>query len=337
MNQRALDLHHSSVVMDMTCPLMNDPDRWSWWREGGVTVAAPTVAADHGVAETMQRISGWFAHLQAHAASMVQVTNVADVLRAHADGRLGVMFHFQNTLPLERDVGMVEVYARLGLVLMQLAYNTKNHVGNGCEELGDDGLSRFGRTVVAAMNRHGVVIDGAHTGTRTLLDVIDRSERPVVVSHANARAVCDNARNLDDDVIRAIAEQGGLVGVVGFPSFVRRGVPRPTLDDLIDHLDHVCELVGHANASAIGIDYYDGMVGVAAPAEAEARYRAALRRGVWNADNYDPPPHHYPAGLGDPRDFPNLTARLLERGFAEDDVRAILGGNWLRVLAEHGR
>jgi membrane dipeptidase len=337
MNRSALDLHHDSIVLDMTCPLMNDPTRWSWWREGGVTVAAPTVAADHNVAETMQRVSRWLKHLSTHQESLVQVTTVADIERAHADGRLGVAFHFQNTLPLERDAGMVEAYAKLGLVVMQLAYNTKNHVGNGCEELSDDGLSRFGREVIREMNRHGVVVDGAHTGRRTLLDAVDRSERPVVVSHANARAVCDNARNLDDDVIRTIAEQGGLIGIVGFPSFVRRGVQKPTLDDLIDHVDHVCQLVGHARASALGIDYYDGMAGVATPEAAAARYQDALDRGAWNPDNYDPPPHHYPDGLEDPRGFPNLTARLLDRGHVEDDVRAILGGNWLRVLEQHGR
>ena len=323
--------------MDMTCPLMNDPQRWSWWREGGVTVAAPTVASDHNVAETMQRVSRWLGYLRDHSETLLHVTRVDDVHAAHETGRLGIAFHFQNTLPLERDVGMVEVYARLGLVFMQLAYNTKNHVGNGCEELSDDGLSRFGRSVVRAMNEHGVVVDGAHTGRRTLLDAIDVSTRPVIVSHANARAVCNNARNLDDEVIRTIAAQGGIVGMVGFPTFVRRGRRAPTLDQLIDHVDHVCQLTGDADTSAVGIDYYDGMHGVAPRAAAEARYRDALARGVWNDANYEPPPHRYPIGLEDPRGFPNLTARLLEHGYSEGDVRKILGENWLRVLRAHGR
>lgn len=323
--------------MDMTCPLMNEPAHWHWWREGGVTVAAPTVASDHNVAEAMQRVSRWIAHLRTHASELTQVTSVDDVLQAKESGRLGVAFHFQNTLPLERDAGMVEVYARLGLVFMQLAYNTKNHVGNGCEELSDDGLSRFGRTVVRAMNEHGVIVDGSHTGRKTLLDAIELSTRPVIVSHANARAVCDNARNLDDELLRVIAEQGGLVGMVGFPTFVRRGTEPPTIDQLVDHVDHVCQLTGSADATAIGIDYYDGMHGVATPDAAASRYRDALERGVWNSDNYEPPPHRYPRGLEDPRQFPNLTSRLLDRGYEESDIRKILGENWLRVLRAHGR
>jgi len=333
----AAELHRTSIVMDMTCPLMNDPQRWSWWREGGVTVAAPTVASDHNVAETMQRVSRWLGYLRDHADTLRPVTRVDDVYDAHTSGRLGIAFHFQNTLPLERDAGMVEVYARLGLVFMQLAYNTKNHVGNGCEELSDDGLSRFGRTVVRAMNEHGVIVDGSHTGRRTLLDAIDISTRPVIVSHANARTVCDNARNLDDEVIQAIAAQGGIVGMVGFPTFVRRGRRAPTLYQLIDHVDHVCQLTGSADTSTIGIDYYDGMHGVATRSAADARYRDALARGIWNDANYEPPPHRYPTGIEDPRGFPNLTARLLERGYSEGDVRKILGKNWLRVMRGHVR
>lgn len=134
-----------------------------------------------------------------------------------------------------------------------------------------------------------------------------------------------------------IAAQHGIVGMVGFPTFVRRGRRPPTLDQLIDHVDHVCQLTGSADTCAIGIDYYDGMHGVATRTAAEARYRDALLRGVWNDANYEPPPHRYPIGLEDPRHFPNLTARLLERGYAESDVRTMLGENWLRVLRAHGR
>lgn len=333
----AATVHRDAIVMDMTCPLMNYPKYWQYWIEGGTTVAAPTVANNHNAAEALSRISKWFAWLERFEDKILHVTKVEDIFKAKEEGKLGIVFHFQNSAPIEQDAGLVEVFSRLGLVFMQLAYNTKNFVGNGCEEKTDDGLSAFGRRVIREMNRCKVIVDGSHTGKRTFLDALEISERPVVVSHANCRGVCDNQRNLDDETIRAVAEQGGVIGLVGFPTFIRRGTEQPTLDQLVDHVDYICQLVGNADVSSLAIDYYEGTEGIDPPDVTEARYHELISEGTWNADNYEAPPHRFPRDLEDPRGYPNFTAKLLERGYGESDVKKILGENWIRVLRANGR
>lgn len=328
----ALRLHADAIVMDMTCPLMNLPKYWQWWIDGGVTVAAPTVASNDDSRSALAKLSTWRRWIREHADRLLHVTEVDDVRRAKQEKKLGIVFHFQNSLPVDLDPGLVEVFAALGLRYMQLAYNTQNHVGSGCEEPVDGGLTRFGRRVVREMNRHGVIVDGSHTGKRTFLDAMELSERPVIVSHANCKAVADNRRNLDDETIVAVAEQGGLVGLVGFPSFVRKGQGHPTLNQLVDHVDHVCQLVGSARATGIAIDYYEGMVGVGSDEDNARVYDDFVARGIWDPATYEAPPQYFPEGLEDPRKFPNLTSKLLERGYSRADVLSILGGNWIRVL-----
>lgn len=330
-------LHDDAIVMDMTCPLMNSEEHWQWWLDGGVTVAAPTVNDGDSIRDTTRFLGHWLRRIRQHGDKLLHVKSVADIYEAKQTGRLGILFHFQNTLPFERDLDMLLVYYQLGVRVIQLAYNEKNHVGNGCEERADDGLSRFGIRAIHEMNGLGIVVDCAHTGQRTTLDALEVSTRPVVVSHGNARSVCDNQRNLTDDVIKAVADQGGLVGLVGFPAFVRRGPSQPTVGDLADHCDHICQLTGRADAVGLGIDYYQGMAGVATdPQKALADYEQRIAAGIWNRDNYPPPPHKYPKGLETPAGLRSLTAELVGRGYTPEDVRKILGLNWIRVLEAHG-
>lgn len=337
LEQRAAELHSDAIVMDMTCPLMNSEKHWQWWIDGGVTVAAPTVNDGDNIRGTTQFLGYWLRRLRANPESLVHVKSVSDVYEAKKSGRLGILFHFQNTLPFERDLDMLGVYHELGVRVIQLAYNEKNHVGNGCEERADDGLSRFGIRAIQEMNALGIVVDCAHTGERTTLDALEASSLPVVVSHGNARRVCDNQRNLTDELIKAVASQGGLTGLVGFPAFVRRGVNQPTVGDLVDHCEHICELTGNADHVALGLDYYDGMAGVATnPEEAQRDYEARIQSGVWNEEDYPPPPHAYPKGIETPAGLRTLTSEFLDRGFSGEDTRKILGLNWLRVLAAHG-
>jgi len=333
--EQSLALQDDLILMDMTCPLMRDPDYWDWWLEGGVDVAAPSVQGDN-IRDTIKDLAWWLKMIRLHDDKFLHVTSVEDIYRAKREKKLGIIFHFQGTSPIETDIDMLEVYYRLGVRVIQLTYNVKNRVGNGCEERSDDGLSNFGIRVIREMNRLGMVVDCAHTGIRTSFEAIEHSERPVVVSHANARALCDSDRNLPDDLIKAIVQQGGLTGLVGFPSFVRRDTPRPTLDDLFDHCDYICQLTGTADGVAIGIDYYEGMSGVSTDREAQTMYEKGIAAGMWNPHNYPPPPHHFPKGLDNPSMFANFPTGLQRRGYSDDDIRKICGGNWIRVLEAHG-
>jgi membrane dipeptidase len=214
--------------------------------------------------------------------------------------------------------------------MVQLTYNIANRVGDGCEEPGNAGLTRFGRDLVIRLNENRIIVDGSHTGVRTTLEAIEASTRPFVFSHANAHAVHPCPRNITDDQIRAAAATGGLIGINGFPAFVGRA-REPTIADFLRHLDHVVKLVGIDHA-ALGIDYYEGMHPVADAREAERMYRDQLAQRRWSADVYPPPPHHYPAGMETPRTLPALTAALLAHGYSIAETRKVLGENWLRVM-----
>ncbi len=261
------------------------------------------------------------------------IRQASDIRRAKESGQMGIILHFQGTEPIENDLNLVHLFKELGVGMIQLAYNVKNRVGDGCEERTDAGLSRFGLKLIRELNQARVVVDCSHTGYRTTMEALEASTRPVVFSHANVKAVHDSPRNIRDDQIKAAAESGGLIGMVGFPAFVS-GDPHPTLDQFIDHMDYITDLTGSGDHVALGIDYFQGQAGVMEDDEAQELYRGIVASGRWQPDNYPPPPYRYPQGIDTPRDLPNLTAGLLARGYREEDVKKILGGNWVRVFEE---
>ena len=154
---------------------------------------------------------------------LVAVNDVADFDQFPALGKLGVIIHFQNTLPLGDDLANYESFHRQGLRMVQICYNRTNLVGDGCLEPGDGPLSSFGCQVVKEMNRLRMVVDLSHTGRRTTFDAMRASSSPPVFSHSNPLALCSNRRNIDDEQIRAVAGLGGLIGVNAYPAFVKQG------------------------------------------------------------------------------------------------------------------
>jgi membrane dipeptidase len=328
MNDDARTLHDDSVIIDAVCPLLWAKDHVDWYREGGVTVAAPTVAISEGIEETIRSIAAWKKYIRSRP-DLVQIYGIGDIERAKREKKLGLLMHFQGSGPIEDEPETAFIYKELGVGIIQLAYNTRNPIGDGADERTDSGLSYFGLKAIAAMNAARVIVDCAHTGVRTSFDAVEASTRPVVISHGNPRAVWDSKRNVPDDLIKAIAQSGGLVGAVGFPGFVS-GAARPTLDQFIDHIAYIADLVGIDHV-ALGIDYYTGQWPVVNDEQARVSYEGFLASGKWREGTYPPPPHYYPAGIETPRTLPALTARLLERGFDADSVRKVLGQNWMRV------
>lgn len=154
----------------------------------------------------------------------------------------------------------------------------------------------------------------------------------MIISHGNARAVCNNRRNCEDDLIKAIAQNGGVIGFNGFPGFVA-DKPRPTLDDLLDHVDHMAGIAGPENI-CVGIDYFEYQAGVADDDTATQIYNFLLDSGSWNREEYPSPPWHWPEGIEMPEKLENLTIGLYERGYSEDEIKGILGLNVIRVFKE---
>lgn len=256
---------------------------------------------------------------------MLVVERASDIATAKETGRLGVVLGVQGCDFLEGDLDLVEVFHRMGLRIAQLTYSERNQLGSGCLEPEDLGLTAFGRQVVRECNRVGIVVDLSHVGQRTALDAVETSEHPVILSHANVRALNDNPRCVEDDLIRAVAESGGVMGVSAYSTFAetRRDV-WPTLDDFVHHLSYVAELVG-VDHVGLGTDMFEGRTDASFRFDVQRRYGETLR-------SYSRLETRMVQGLPSLSQLPRVTAALLAHGFDEDDVTKILGGNFLRVF-----
>lgn len=285
-------------------------DYWDRVRAGGTTAFATTTGMGH--------FSNWYRRFREDADSLLHVTAAEDVLRAEAEGKIGVIFHLQKPGDLEGSPERAEILYRLGVRMMQLTYNERSPFGDGCTERNDAGLSDLGVKVVAAMNAVGMLLDVTHAGPRTARDIVEASISPVIASHSNADAVCPNPRNLSDELMRAIAAGGGIVSVTAFPSLVRW--EDPSIEQFLDHIDHIAVLIGHDRVG-FGLDFCQ------IPQE-------SWDSGRFSPKAYPPPPWVFPDGLAGPEDIPNIADGLRSRGYDESSVRGIMGENLLRLFAQ---
>lgn len=322
-------LHSDALIIDAAAPLLRNRRYIDHYIAGGVDVLVPTVCTNDNASQALATIAGWHAHIPGDD-RLKLVSSVAEIIEAKKTGKAAVILHAQGADLLENKVDFVDVFKALGVGIMQFTYNEKNRLGDGAGERTNAGLSVFGIKVVERCNAVGIVIDGSHTGSRTTLDAMENSSKPIVFSHANPKGVHDTARNITDEQIKACAATGGVIGAVGYPAFVSDAA-RPSLDQFIDHIAYVADLVGIEHVS-LGIDYFEGQAGVADDERAIKEYEGRIAEGRWRRSDYPPPPYYYPEGIETPDKLGNLTTGLIKRGFSEDDIRALLGGNWMRVL-----
>lgn len=321
-------LHADSIVIDAVAPLLRHKKHLNDYKQGGVTAVAPTVGGEHGAWVALKEIGGWLRTIR-ECEDLVLIRSAQDVRAAKNHRKLGIILHFQGTEPIEKELDFIDTYKELGVGIIQLAYNERNRIGDGCEVREDVGLSRFGRTVIERMNEVGVIIDCSHTGYRTTRDAIEMSKTPVVISHAGSAVVYPNQRNLPDDLIKAIGENGGVIGANASPHFVSEA-RQATLDEFLAHIDHMVQLIGPDHV-ALGLDYFITMEPYCNPATAKKIYEEAVASGRWSTDNYRAPPYIRPKGIETPDKLGNLTKGMQERGYADADIKKIVGENWLRV------
>ncbi|MGT2509605.1 dipeptidase [Cupriavidus basilensis] len=282
-----------------------------------------------GTIGTLKNVGSWLRRVHGDD-SLLLVRRAADIEEAKMSGKLGIILHFRGGDALENDINLVDVYKALGVGVIQITYNEKNRIGDGCEERTDAGLSKFGVAVIKRMNEKRVVVDCSHTGYRTTMDAIEHSARPVVITHTGAKALHPSPRNIANDQIKAIASSGGVIGAVAYPPLVSPA-RNPAMRQYIGHIRYMVDLVGPDHVG-LGLDYFSGMRPYMSDAEAFTQYEGFIATGKWSAASYPPPPYIYPEGIETPDQLPNLAATLLEEGFSEEDVSKIMGGNWLRVL-----
>ena len=283
-----------------------------------------------------------------HPETWVLATTAADIRRAAGEGKLAALLGLEGGYALDDRLESVERFYRLGVryISVTWTFSTSWAGSSGDAEGRTRGLDDFGRRVIREMNRLGIMVDVSHVSDKTFSDIVETSTRPVIASHSNARAIVNHPRNLTDEQIRALAATGGVVCVVFYPAFVEPGwdekkkavdaeiaplvdhagrrtegsgsqkrlardrvrlrefarrLPPVSVARVVDHIDHIVRLVGVEHVG-IGSDF-DGIQAV-------------------------------PHDLASVADLPNLTAELLRRGYSEEDVHKILGGNILRVMEQ---
>jgi len=256
--------------------------------------------------------------LARHADAIELAVSVEEVERIASEGRVAALLGLEGGHAIEAELDNLREFYALGIRYMTLTWsNTNAWADSSGDEVRHGGLTDFGRSVVEEMNRLGMLVDVSHVSDETFFDVIEVSRAPVMASHSSVRALADNPRNMSDAMLRAVADNGGVVMInfggafldasfnprwrAGLRWLLSWGTARPPLSLVADHIEHVVEVAGVSHVG-LGSDF-DGTL-------------------------------FMPEGLEDVAGFPNLTLELLRRGHSEPDLQRILGGNALRVMAE---
>ena len=322
----AKKLHDGAIIVDglQTC-------QWSRsifeeMRAGGLTAVNVSSLLWENFREGIGYVSEWKRFLRENDDILRPVRTVADIHAAKAENKTGIIIGWQNTSPLEDRLDYVEIFKDLGVGIMQLTYNTQNYSGAGYLEEVDSGLTGFGKEVLAEMNRVGVLCDLSHVGDKTSADVIAQSKGPVCISHILPRALRDVKRNKPDELFVACAQKGGLIGVSLFAPGLAAGNDA-TVEHYLDAMAYVIDLVGEDHVG-IGTDF-----SLDRPRPGPWLLWANKDKGTARKlTEFGNVKINKPKGIERMTEMPNLTARMLARGWSEELVLKLLGGNWLRVL-----
>jgi membrane dipeptidase len=344
----ALNLHKESIVIDSSVVAVIDYVAENMWLDdmlkGGLTATNLTVCMQRNFTEAIKELIEYrhWAHL--NEGKVVLVEKGADIERAKKEGKHGILFGPQDSMFLERSIDLLDVAYNHGLRAMQLTYNWQNEVGSGCREENDSGLSIFGERVVEKMNKLGILIDLSHTGDQTCWDAIEQSRDPVSFTHIIPRRSTperpggyaewanrstslwgdfvkySKQRGKPDEMIQACAEKGGVIGVT--PFFAKKEGKSTITDDTLDQLDETVDIVG--------VDH----IGFGSDLE----FPNSITRGcfIWKnpdrieVDYFTPMDRTW--GYGWLEHMPNFTMGLVARGYSDQEVKKILGLNFLKLF-----
>lgn len=322
----AKDLLASTLVWDNHACMPLRPDDFSFLdqlqrvRDSGVNVVSLNVGfGPQDLAAHLRMLASFRTWLAQHTRQYLLANSLADIDRARAEGKLAVFFDIEGMGPLDDgDHGLVQLFRELGVGWMLIAYNRNTAAGGGCLD-DDSGLTRYGRDVLREMKRVGMIVCCSHTGHKTALQVMEAAENPVIFSHSNSSAVFEHKRNIPDELIRACAATGGVVGINGLGDFLGPG--DALVEMMARHIDHVAQLVGPQHVG-LGLDYvYD---------QQELADYIANMKDTFSAMQAT----EFTSRFAGPETVLPLTARLLGLGYSPADLQGILGGNWYRVAEQ---
>jgi membrane dipeptidase len=336
-SRRAVDLVASSLVIDMLAPLkitlsadyithrLTDAEA-AEFKASGITGFhnAYGLGGPGAKEQALTFLAGWqgFAGRNSHVFTLVD--GVADLDRAKADKKCAVIMGIQNAEHFEK-VEDVALFRRLGLRCAQLTYNSQNLIGSGSTERVDGGISDYGAAIIAEMEKQHMLVDVSHCGDQTTLDAIAIAKGPIAITHSNVRALVDHPRVKTDAAIKALAAKGGVMGITGVRMFVSTTDPT-NVGHMADHIDHVAKLVGIDHVG-IGSDAdlhgYDDM-----KPDEYALLKGAYKGSYAFRDKIDIDGFDHPLKVFD------LTEELIRRGYSNNNITAVLGGNFRRLLAQ---
>lgn len=271
---------------------------------------------------TIELVKNYMAAIIAHPDKLMLVESAEDILRAHESNKLGIIFGTQTSTSIGQDWTNIWLLYKLGVRIMQLTYMNHNMCGDGCMEVEDRGLTYFGQRAIAVMNQVGILVDLSHSGWKTAEDTLKYSQQPVICSHTNPHAVCPIPRNFPDEILKGIAESGGVIGINAHPAIcsTRNDGSQPDIQDFMQCMEYMIDLVGIDHVG-IGPDLFHGFT-----KWEEARWHVGgyMLAGEWKTT----------AGLADEYDVPQIGAELMKRNYSTEDIQKILGLNFLNLFKE---
>jgi membrane dipeptidase len=327
-------LHEESVVVDTHCdtlkcliPMFTLPHNSQWddrsdigmgvrselghidfprLKEGGVNCQVFAISSvrdktrAYALRTAMEMISIFYSECEKYKNTVTPISSYSEIIEASAKGMIAAMLSIEGADVIEGKIGLLKVFHQLGVRMVGLVHSIRNELADGvADQRTGGGLSDLGVQAVEELDRLGILIDVSHLSDAGFWDLLDIAKGPVMASHSNARAVCDHPRNMTDDMIKAMAERKGVMGMNFAPHFVHP--TQATVNGVVDHIDHIVNLVG-SDFVGLGSDF-DGIP-------------------------------FTPTGLEDVTMMPNITAELVNRNYSEEDIKKILGENHLRLIKE---
>ena len=324
--EKIMDLHKQSVIiqgLDFTPEDKFTSAIYPALKASGITAMNLTIARPHyTLQETLHSLYHYFTVIDDLGPTKIQICLTADdIRRAKQSHFISIIFGLQNTKPIGDNLDLLTIFLKLGIRIIQLTYQNRNLVGDGCNEKRDRGLTSFGEQVVREMNRLGLLIDLSHVGPQTTLDAIDLSREPCAFTHTCAQACFDHVRNKTDEQLQALAEKDGVVGIAAYSPFYHH-IRRPTLEDYLNQIDYIGDLIGLDHVG-IGLDFVFNRDSAYHEA-VKKMYPEVVTSFQWNTI--------YPKGLESITKLPGITQGLVHRGYSNRDIKGILGMNFLRLF-----
>lgn len=301
------------------------PEYKEEWYKSGITAGNREIHL-----ETLESIITSMAEVQLQFDSadwLIKALTAEDIRAAKRNGQKAGIITAQETDGLGRNLERLDVLHNFGLRILQLTYNNQNQIGAGCAEQSNAGVTNFGKRFIERLNKLGIIVDTGHCGKQTTLDACNYSKTPVIASHTGVETIYPHMRCKSDEEIIAIAKTGGVIGIFAMPWFVHEDPNHTTIDHVLDHIEYVIRLVG-VDHVGIGTDWPMSDV---LWSLVYFKEHIAPKLGFAKGDG---PSTETVAGLEKYSHFINFTRGLVARGYTDEDITKIMGGNWLRVFEE---